>query len=124
MRRDELTRYQEKLYDVMSRLGSLEAKQDQDQRNFAAQAEDLEAIKQDLDVLVKLANLINSTPGGLKTWVISIVLSAALFLGFVDVAIRSIGVENFVKYLLYQQTKREILHLPSQPLGNKDNQDS
>jgi hypothetical protein len=112
MRRDELTHYQEKLYDVMSRLGSLEAKQDQDQRNFAAQSEEFDNLKQNLDVLVKLASLINSTPGGLKTWGISIVLSAAIFLGVVDVAIRTIGVETFVKYLLYQPIKREILHLP------------
>jgi hypothetical protein len=119
MRRDELTRYQEKLYDVMSRLGALEAKQDQDQRNFAAQAEEFDNLKQNLDVLVKLASLINSTPGGLRTWVISILLSAAIFLGVVDVAIRAIGVENFVKYLIGQQIKREILHLPGQLPGNQ-----
>ena len=111
MRRDELTRYQEKLYDVMSRLGSLEAKQGQDQCNFAAQAREFESLKENLDVLVKLASLINSTPGGLKTWVISVVLSAAIFLGVVDVAIRAIGVESLVKYLIGQQTRREILHL-------------
>lgn len=112
MRRDELTRYQEKLYDVMSRLGSLEAKQDQDQRTFAAQAEEFKNLQENLNVLMKLASLINSTPGGLKTWGISLGLSAAIFLGVVDVAIRAIGVESVVKYLIGQQTRREILHFP------------
>lgn len=77
---------------LSNRLRKLEVHQDSDNENW-------KAMEADLYLFRTFGRILKVTPGGLKTWLILIVLSVLISILVIDIGIRCYGVENLINQI-------------------------